>query len=221
MSIEQILSIPKSFYVSWRLTSLKEAVYFPILVRYNCKLISLKGHIRLNKMCKKTARLVIGFNEVGIYNKKFSSSILQIDGEIRLNGQATFGQGSKLCVMQNAILEIGDQFNNTAEGVIVCTERISIGKNCLMSWETIIMDSDWHQTENTETKEISKEASPIIIQENCWIGMRSLILKGVQIAQGCIIAANSTVTRSCHNPNTLLAGTPATEKKHNVTMHRT
>lgn len=41
--IELLLSIPKSFYVSWRLTSFRDAFRLPILCRYNVKVISTKG----------------------------------------------------------------------------------------------------------------------------------------------------------------------------------
>ena len=43
--IEYILSLPKSVYVSFRLFSLKDAVKVPVLVRYNCSLLSLKGNV--------------------------------------------------------------------------------------------------------------------------------------------------------------------------------
>lgn len=41
--IEFLLSIPKSFYVSLRLTGIKKAFRLPIYVRYNCKIINLDG----------------------------------------------------------------------------------------------------------------------------------------------------------------------------------
>lgn len=43
--LEHILSIPKSFYVSLKYFSLKDAVKLPIMVRYNTVLLGLKGKI--------------------------------------------------------------------------------------------------------------------------------------------------------------------------------
>ena len=43
--LEHILSIPKSFYVSSKYFSLKDAVKLPIMVRYNTVLLGLKGKI--------------------------------------------------------------------------------------------------------------------------------------------------------------------------------
>lgn len=220
MGLEYILSLPKSFYVSWRLTSFRKALHLPILVRYNTKIVSLKGHVEINNSQKQRATVVIGFNNVGIYDKKYSRPILQIEGIMVVNGQATFGQGAKVCIMRKGKLIIGDNFNNTAEGSIICSKQITIGKNCLMSWETIIMDSDWHRVKNTESEEISEDTQEIYIDDNVWIGLRATILKGATIPSGCIVAANTTVTKTFHNRNTLLAGSPAKERKHNVTRQQ-
>lgn len=45
--IEYALSVPKSLYVSYRLVGVKDFNKLPILVRYNTKLLSLKGHVEL------------------------------------------------------------------------------------------------------------------------------------------------------------------------------
>jgi len=217
MVLEYILSLPKSFYVSWRLTSFREALHFPIVVRYNTKIVSLKGHVEISNRKRKRASIIIGFNNVGIYDKKHSRPILQIEGKMVVNGQATFGQGAKICVMQNGTLAVGDNFNNTAEGVVICCKQITIGQNCLMSWETVIMDSDWHRVKNLENGDVSEESKEIDIEDDVWIGLRATVLKGAYIPAGCIVAANTTVTKAFCNRNTLLAGSPAKERKYNVT----
>lgn len=45
--IEKFLSLPKSLYVSFRLFPFNEAIKCPCLVRYNTKLISLDGTIKV------------------------------------------------------------------------------------------------------------------------------------------------------------------------------
>jgi acetyltransferase-like isoleucine patch superfamily enzyme len=220
MTLEQFLSLPKSFYVSWRLTSFREAFRFPAMVKFNTKLISLDGQLVIDSADKEIARLIVGFNSVGIYDKKYSRSILQIDGCISLRGKATFGQGARICVIKGALLTLGHGFNNTAEGAIICRKNIKIGQNCLMSWETIIMDSDWHAVRDLNTDSVMNENQDIVIEDNCWLGMRSMMLKGSHIAHGSIVAAHSTVTRTFDTPNVLLAGTPAIVKKSEVILNR-
>lgn len=47
MKTDKILSIPKSLWVSMHFFTLKEAIKLPILVRYNTKILSLKGEINV------------------------------------------------------------------------------------------------------------------------------------------------------------------------------
>ena len=45
--IEKILSVPKSFWVSLHFFTLRDALKLPILVRYNTKIRSLRGEIKV------------------------------------------------------------------------------------------------------------------------------------------------------------------------------
>lgn len=37
--------------------------------------------------------------------------------------------------------------------------------------------------------------APVIIKDNAWIGMSAIILKGVTVGEGAIVAAGSVVTK--------------------------
>src|SRR5690625_4773057 len=65
------------------------------------------------------------------------------------------------------------------------------------------MDSDLHPL-NSPTV-IHK---PVTIRDKAWIGCRSIILKGVTIGEGAVIAAGSVVTRDIP-PYTIYGGSPA------------
>jgi len=52
------------------------------------------------------------------------------------------------------------------------------------------------------------QSSPVIIEDDVWIGFNATILKGVKIGYGAIIAACSVVTKDVP-PNVLVAGNPA------------
>ena len=56
-------------------------------------------------------------------------------------------------------------------------------------------------------------ARPIEIGNGTWIGAKSIILGGVTIGEGCVIAAGSVVTKNV-SPNCLVAGVPAQVKRH-------
>lgn len=79
------------------------------------------------------------------------------------------------------------------------------------------MDTDWHSVQDTITGTIYPSAKEIIIGNGVWMGMRSVILKGAIVADGCVIAANALCCHKYIEPNCLLAGVPAEVKKHNIT----
>lgn len=215
--VEKILSVPKSFWVSLHFFRLKDALKLPFFVRYNCVLKNLSGDIKINSGGVKTAMFHFGFNNVGIFDKKYERSILDIQGRVEINGKVDFGHGSRLVVCTDGMLSLGKNFVNTAKGTIVCTKHITIGENMLMSWDTLIMDTDWHSVQDTITGTIYPSAKEIIIGNGVWMGMRSVILKGAIVADGCVIAANALCCHKYIEPNCLLAGVPAEVKKHNIT----
>lgn len=49
----------------------------------------------------------------------------------------------------------------------------------------------------------------IVIDEDVWIGANSVILNGVKISKGCIIAAGSVVTKSTEYEYSIYGGVPA------------
>lgn len=206
MDIETLLSIPKSFYVSWRLVSFKSAFSLPILVRYNTLLKSVKGKLIHNN---KKGKLIIGFGTVGIFDKTYERSILQIDGTIILEGYASFGHGARLSIFQGAQLVIGDNFDNPSSLTIVCKKNISIGENVIISWDTLIMDTDLHQIMDVKSRQpVGEDSKNVTIGDNVWIGARAMLLKGSNISNGSIIGAGTVVTNNIEEQASVAVGNP-------------
>ncbi|MBU2258230.1 MAG: acyltransferase, partial [Candidatus Omnitrophica bacterium] len=51
-------------------------------------------------------------------------------------------------------------------------------------------------------------AEEVAIEDECFIGAHSFILKGVRLGRHCVVGANSVVTRS-FPANSVIAGAPA------------
>lgn len=213
--IEKILSVPKSLYVSRRFCKNVPFWKMPVRVRWNCR---IKGHGRI--IVNERGRLSIGFISVGIYDKRFSPSILELNGFIVVDGIVRLGQGCRISVCNGATLTFGDNFCNTAELRLVCADSIAFGKDVVLGWETMIMDTDWHNVLNVTTGEVLPCHKSIVIGDNVWTGQKATILKGVHLAKGCIVASCAVVTKSFAEENLLLAGNPATVKKRGVTLYR-
>lgn len=217
--IEKLSSIPKSMYVSLRLFPLTQAVRLPILVRYNTKIVSLNGLITVNRGGVKTGMMQIGFGHVNIFDKRHERSMLELNGTISLSGTTCFGAGSRISVSRGAVLSLGDKFVNTAKCTIVCADKLTIGNNVLVSWDTLIMDTDWHETININTMHINEKSRPIEIGNNVWIAARATILKGSKIGNGSIVGAGVVITKQYDQENVVIAGNPARVVKDKVTRN--
>jgi acetyltransferase-like isoleucine patch superfamily enzyme len=108
--------------------------------------------------------------------------------------------------------------------IIDCKDEIVIEDNVLVSYECIIADHDSHALDaNKRENDLSRfksdtmrwdevRSGKITIKKNAWICTRSIILKGVTIGEGSIVAAGSVVTSDVSD-YTLVAGNPAIFKK--------
>jgi len=118
--------------------------------------------------------------------------------------------GSQISVSSNAELIIGSGYMNK-NSCIRCYKRIEIGQNVKISEGVKIRDSDNHTIKGKE----GEDTKPIIIKDNVWIGMNAIILKGVTIGEGAIIAAGAVVNKDVP-AHTLVGGVPAKIIKENV-----
>lgn len=123
--------------------------------------------------------------------------------------------------------------NNTQIGGnthLICACRVTIGSDVMISWGCTIIDHDSHSTRWSErsydgqkwyegikisitSAAITKNwhvvpMAPVNIGDKVWIGFNVIILKGVNIGEGAIIAAGSVVTKDIP-AWTLAGGNPA------------
>ncbi len=115
-----------------------------------------------------------------------------------------------LCTWQaGAVLEIGINLAMTG-GALVAAERITIGDNVAIGANTTIIDTDFHALEPQMRKVRPHDArtAPVVIEDDVFIGMNALILKGVTLCRGCVIGAGSVVTRNVPSM-CIAAGNPA------------
>lgn len=96
---------------------------------------------------------------------------------------------------------------------ISARSRISIGDNTMIGPNTIIVDHDGHVAwPPIERWTNHGPVADVVIENDVWIGMNCLILKGVKIGSGSIIAAGSVVISDV-DPASLYAGNPARKIK--------
>jgi len=145
--------------------------------------------------------------------RNISEFILCENSQLIIENDFGLYQGASIYLAPNAKMLIkGQGFANT-NTIINCFNYIEIGSGTYISDDVRIQDSDNHSVyENGIAKEISK---PIIIGNHVWIGKNALVLKGVTIGDGAIIAASSVVVKDVP-AKTVVAGNPAKVIKDNV-----
>jgi len=106
-------------------------------------------------------------------------------------------------------LVVGDHSNIGPYCYIGCSGHISIGNNVMISPRVSIYAENhvFDQIDVTiKSQGVKKEN--VVIEDDCWIASNSILLAGVTIGKGSIVAAGSVVTQDVP-PYSVVAGVPA------------
>lgn len=204
----------KTIYFNLKYLPFRQAVKLPILISNKVYLRVMSGKLIIDSPIR-TGLIQFGYGNVGIFDKKKSRSIWEVSGTVIFKGKCNIGHGSKISVGSSGKLILGENFVITAETSIVAFTEIRFGNNCLLSWDILVMDTDFHKLKD-EFGNIINKPRPIIIGDRIWIGCRCLILKGSIIPNNCVIGADSIVSRELEKENCLYVGSPCKMVKENI-----
>lgn len=106
-------------------------------------------------------------------------------------------------------LYMGDNSNLGPYGYIGCSGAVKIGNNVMIS-PRVSLYAENHNFSDVKTpmKEQGVSKSFVIIEDDCWIASNSIILAGVTVGKGSVVAAGSVVTKDVA-PYSIVAGNPA------------
>jgi maltose O-acetyltransferase len=119
--------------------------------------------------------------------------------EIILESRVYFGSGRDI--------EIGSRVHINEECWI---RNVSIGDTVMIAPRVMILISG-HNTERTDVPMMDqgpRHYPQTIIEDDVWIGAQAIILPGVRIGRGAIIAAGAVVTKDVE-PYAVVGGNPA------------
>lgn len=140
-----------------------------------------------------------------MYISRFKHSTIIIGNHCTFNSHNLFNsRGIGNCIVRTytdyARIEIGD--NTGFSGVSInARQLVKIGQNVMVGAGVIVGDNDDHP------ERLGTSEAPIIIGNNVFIGMRSIVMKGVTIGDNAIIGAGSIVTKDIP-ANCIAAGIP-------------
>ncbi len=89
-------------------------------------------------------------------------------------------------------LRIGKEVSFNRNDTIVCYNKISIGDGCAFGPNVVIYDHDHNYSAEGFSVDTFK-SSPVVIENQCWIGANVTILRGTHIGKGCVIGAGTVV----------------------------
>ena len=106
--------------------------------------------------------------------------------------------------------------------IFMCAQQISVGRRVVISYHVTIADSDFHPLEPAARREDAianapggdprlrppVQSRPVVIEDEAWIGIGAIILKGVRVGRGARVAAGAVVARDVPAGATV-TGSPA------------
>lgn len=202
-----VRGLPKTIVFNLRCLPLRQALRLPVLVSHRVALYDLSGTVTIRGRTRP-AMILLGFGEVGAFDFKRERSVWQVAGRVVFEGPARLGNGFKLSIYDTGTVTFGPDFVLSAESQLVCRDRITFGRGCLISWDVLVLDTDFHPV-LADGSGPAQAHEPVAFGDRIWIGARSSILKGVQLEDDVVVAAGAVVTRSEPRSNVILGGNPA------------
>ena len=156
-----------------------------------------RWHLRHAETVGKRVRLW-GRPKVSIYGRLVIHPRVQIVSTV-----AT----TELVVFDGGLLEIGERVYINYGCSVAASAHISIGPRCSIGTHVMMMDNAFHRLE-PDRRDERPESKPIILEENVWVGGRSIVLPGVTIGADSVVGAGSVVSSDVP-ARTIVAGVPA------------
>lgn len=150
-------------------------------------------------------KLLFGLPRYSVLNS-LKASFLRFQGA-KIGKRVVFYPG--VWIISGRNLEIGDDVDLALDVLITTGGGVKIGQRTLVGYRTQVLSSN-HIIPPIPMRifDAGSELKPVTIGSDVWIGANCIILPGVSIGDGSVVAAGSIVTKSVP-PHTVVAGVPA------------
>lgn len=109
---------------------------------------------------------------------------------------------------KGCLIEVGDNSVINRRCYLDGRSGITIGNNVNISAEVCLLTLQ----HDPESPTFACRGGAITIDDHAWIGMRAIVMPGIHVGEGAVVAAGALVTRDVA-PYSIVAGVPAVHKK--------
>lgn len=168
-----------------------------------------QGYIKVGKDCDLS-----GANFI-LVDKTPGTTYIEIGDTCCIRGTLMlYRPGSRIFLGNNIYIGPGTLFE--------CVEEIRLGNDILVSMNCNVIDTNSHSLHSRERMDDTIDwqrglahknwevvkSKKVIIEDKCWLGLRSIVMKGVTLSEGTVVGAGSVITKSTE-PFSIMAGNPA------------
>jgi acetyltransferase-like isoleucine patch superfamily enzyme len=142
---------------------------------------------------------------------------------VLINSGCRFKQGGSIWFEDsNGLLTIGENttFENVHMAITEPNSKITIGQDCLFSYDIDLRTGDSHSIISQENNQRLNYAEDISIGNHVWVAAHSILLKGSAVADNSVVATGSIVSQKSNKEGIIIGGNPAKEIKDGITWSK-
>lgn len=137
------------------------------------------------------------------------AGLLRYPKNIRLGADVVVKTGAHLCPCNAAArIAVGARTTIGFHTFLYASERIEIGADCMIAPFVYVVDSDHGMALGTPMNRQRNRPAPVRIGDDVWVGAHAVILPGVTIGDGAVVAAGAVVRENVPSA-AIVGGVPA------------
>lgn len=202
-----IRALLPSLFFCFRNLPFCQAVKLPILL-YKPHLRGSCGGVKIDSERVTFGMVRLGFLTSVVYSN--NGITIKNEGTIIFKGRCCIGNDSYIVTGKKGIIIFGQDFKATAGLKLVSECGITFGKNVLIGWGNIIIDTNFHPLFDRNLQNFKKSYGSIEIGDNNWLSSQCMVMHSVRTSKDCVFGTRCLLTKNCnYESHNVYGGAPA------------
>jgi acetyltransferase-like isoleucine patch superfamily enzyme len=134
----------------------------------------------------------------------FTEITVDRGAELKIGKRFKMRDGAKIRVRKGSVCIIGNNTSVNSNNMIACHDRIEIGNDVQLSPNVQIYDHDHDFRVEGGVKAGKYKTAPVKIGNNVWIGANTIILRGTELGDNCVVGAGCVVKGKYENDSVII-----------------